>query len=1352
VGAESGLDAHRVAEVIVTGPDGAGRRGSGYRVASDVVLTAAHVVVNARAVHVRFDADTPGEWSVAAVDVVADPASDLAAVVIDAPAAVPTCAFGRVGEGTDELVVQAVGFPRFKLKGYADSAGSYRDSHQAVGTVAPLSNRRSGRLEVTLRPPAHDPDPLASPWEGMSGAALWAGRRIIGVVTDHHRSDGLGRLAAARVTALMDGQRGDAAEWLCRRLGLSADLLDVTAPVRPLAPYLLQVRDIAPEHLRGREEELQELSAFATGTEPYALWEGPPWAGKTALMAWFALHPPPDVDVVPFLVGAGLAGRSDGNAFLDAVTDQLAVLAAQASEAPATSAGLRSGLLALLDAAAQRCREAGRRLVILVDGLDEDTGPATPEPSIAALLPRRPPHGTAVLVTSRPDRALPPDVPPDHPLHRCARRRLPVSPYARDVELFALRELAERLRAGPLHEDLIGLITASGGGLTRDDLAELAGASPFTVADLLSGAFGRSVATRTQRPTAARPGYVLAHRTLREAAELELGPRLEHYRARLHAWCEEHRVRGWPAGTPTYLLYDHPRMLAAAGDAARLTALATDPLRHERLLEATGGDAAALDEIALAQLVGAKRREPDLAAAVQLAVRREELTSRNRHVPVRLPAVWAALGRRKRAAALARGFPKRKKRAAALAAAAVAAAGAGYLDDAEALAGRVPDRDRRDAVLAGMAAAAAVHDPDRAERWARRCTPERRAGALARIATALTGRDPRRAAALVADLAASPVGAHSRVAVATAAVAVGEPDLGEALVAGIARGGPRARASAELGVALADAGEASRAEEIAETIRRPGVRLPVLAALLRNAVTRGDGAAVRRHLATLQDTAGRAAHRGDAVGELLALACAVAGRAPDVAAELLNAGERLVADGVRADRLGWAYARLAVAYAAAGDPERAEVLLDRLTDTDRVAAALTEIAVLAARRGDTERAESMVRRVPGADRRMHALTDLAAGLVPLVPLASAGDHRRAAEIAADAEGMARRTTDPHRLAVMAAHVVDGLVAVGAAPAAREVAERIGDPSTRGTALARVAGALAASGAIDDATALARALDEPERRSWALVSICEAQAATGRKAEAADTAAAVLADPPGDGYTRVIAFLRLSAALRAAGSADEADRLRAAATAQVVEDVSDRGQRARAVAHLSVELDAAGERVKAAVLARRTEAVLAGIRDGQRQDRARTRVVEALAAAGRTVWAEDVSRAIEGPAARIRALAALATATAADPDRAWTLLGRAEQQLDAIETPADRWAAAGRLACAAAVVLAGEGGPADPRRRRVGRLVVELLGSDGWVEAVPALARLDRMAFDALMGWVADRTSAGVGHEEILAET
>jgi hypothetical protein len=57
-----------------------------------------------------------------------------------------------------------------------------------------------------------------------------------------------------------------------------------------------------------------------------------------------------------------------------------------------------------------------------------------------------------------------------------------------------------------------------------------------------------------------------------------------------------------------------------------------------------------------------------------------------------------------------------------------------------------------------------------------------------------------------------------------------------------------------------------------------------------------------------------------------------------------------------------------------------------------------------------------------------------------------------------------------------------------------------------------------------------------------------------------------------------------------------------------------------------------------------------------------------------------------------------------------------------------------------VVLAGDGGPADTRRSRITRHVVELLGTDGWVEAVPAISRLDWEAFDALVDWLATRTA------------
>jgi hypothetical protein len=67
-GGGAGIDPERVAELIVTtkgpGPD---RRGPGYRITAEAVLTAAHVVRDEAGVRVRFDADRSGEWVAAAL-------------------------------------------------------------------------------------------------------------------------------------------------------------------------------------------------------------------------------------------------------------------------------------------------------------------------------------------------------------------------------------------------------------------------------------------------------------------------------------------------------------------------------------------------------------------------------------------------------------------------------------------------------------------------------------------------------------------------------------------------------------------------------------------------------------------------------------------------------------------------------------------------------------------------------------------------------------------------------------------------------------------------------------------------------------------------------------------------------------------------------------------------------------------------------------------------------------------------------------------------------------------------------------------------------------------------------------
>ena len=100
----------------------------------------------------------------------------------------------------------------------------------------------------------------------------------------------------------------------------------------------------------GREAELRQLAAFCTadaGT-PYVWWQAGAWAGKTALLSWFALHPPPAVRVVPFFVTARFAAQNDRIAFTDVVLEQLGEILGEDPAAFLTPSTRDAHLLRLL--------------------------------------------------------------------------------------------------------------------------------------------------------------------------------------------------------------------------------------------------------------------------------------------------------------------------------------------------------------------------------------------------------------------------------------------------------------------------------------------------------------------------------------------------------------------------------------------------------------------------------------------------------------------------------------------------------------------------------------------------------------------------------------------------------------------------------------------------------------------------------------------------------------------------------------------------------------------------------------------------------------------------------------------
>jgi hypothetical protein len=163
----------------------------------DLVLTAHHIVSDVNAISVRDGDGTARQARVAWQD----PEADVALLQIPdtSAAALPSAPLARDWSLGDQPVHEAIalGYPRFAQRPEGEAAAELT---QVWGQVPSLSGARSATLEFVVAAPPSPAQGPDSPWTGISGAALWVGSTIVGVI---NRGDtDPARLYAARVDRL----------------------------------------------------------------------------------------------------------------------------------------------------------------------------------------------------------------------------------------------------------------------------------------------------------------------------------------------------------------------------------------------------------------------------------------------------------------------------------------------------------------------------------------------------------------------------------------------------------------------------------------------------------------------------------------------------------------------------------------------------------------------------------------------------------------------------------------------------------------------------------------------------------------------------------------------------------------------------------------------------------------------------------------------------------------------------------------------------------------------------------------------------------------------------------------------
>jgi tetratricopeptide (TPR) repeat protein len=1015
-----------------------------------------------------------------------------------------------------------------------------------------------------------------------------------------------------------------------------------------ISGYLHQVRRLSAPRFQGRKQELAAMADFCSAEEAidgsvpsWWRWLAPAWAGKTALMAEFVLNPPPNVAVISFFITARLAGQNTRTAFCEVVQRQLYAFLDE-EEPPVTEHTRDELLLHALERAASKCTALGKRLILVVDGLDEDRSVdiAHGGHSIAALLPARPPHGTRVIVAGRPHPPIPRDVHPEHPLrsdkinHRLVRSR-----DAAAIRVEAENSLDELVEKGGLAFELLGLVAAAGGGLSAADLADLTHMRQLRIRRTLDGIIGRIFLTSPSVWALGDEVYLLGHEEIQNAAlEILSTSEIAEYRRRILCWADRYQEENWPAETPEYLLRGYPQLLRSIEDLGRLSTIACNSDRHERLWRMTGSDLDALVEVATAldlHQVKAQDGYPDVVTSLLLAMARDALRNHTSNAPEGLVVAWAILGDTDRAINLALSYSDHARQIRTLASAAKSLLKAGEADTA--------------LLFADLSVEFAQSSTD----------PEVRASAFADSVGifAQAGQSQKaeknaaRSLAIVSEFSSTPLRVKTAAQIVSS-IGYDDQECSNVLLRALedARSIDESAAQAtmliQISQAMAKIGRsdeafhlANDAHEITHAVLTPDSKVSLFCRIseVMTSLERYEVANVLiKHASKALASIYNPEKRSRALAEI-AEALSESGQSP----RALNVAEQITEQESRSKALSC----IARNLARAGDHLQAEKIARTISAPSWRAQGLAFVAEATAQEGRLERAIALAYSIDMPSWRAQALAEIA------VNSGYAGKRSDAERIAAEAAEAARDVIEPAKLHRALTDVAEAILdtdtdvqAIRLVDRATELARGVSELGWQARALARAASLLAQAGQHERAVALATeaaeiahgsATDRP--RAFHDVAVALA------KAEELNLARETVAKIRDFGL-KPLAIGEIVYANALAGNGDEA--------LDLTGSITDPGWRARTLASVAGVMERSGNTNDAVQAVQDALKSASQVRDPRWRTRVLAEIAETIASAGArplaalvSTEAVETARIVQDLEGRVESLAKSACALA-----------------------------------------------------------------------------------------------------------